>query len=418
MEPQHKVTELPILDALFAEHPARYERLVLGDPHGFERRQAEYLLERCATCTNIVGVEKLATDGGGSIEKFVNLLAEIKFALVFGAVGARVHLLRDAAFAPAAYTPDLHVTFPDGFELLVDVVRIAGGSAPLADALRRALETNQLHYTIEQCVGRRLSVPAFDWSTHKAARELCAKVADTVADALRTVPLGACGVVRIFDSGGSPAFRVDVGSEARENLYDDVSNATAADWLGTFGFVPSPDQRASTGGGVTSAHFIDDQTLGRKFLERVSTKAHKRVGLPVVHAETPFVVAFQSNEPELRPTTVLSTLTGPRQWSTQATPAPIIPRFEHARSLGWEPLLSEWRYLGVSQVRFPNYGAFGDESAPWAKEVSGVVVLHDSDTLLQWLPNPFAVDAIANVRLLDIGFPFDMLGAPSPALGA
>jgi hypothetical protein len=356
----------------------------------------------------------LAADGGGSIEKFVNLLAEIKFALVFGAVGAHVHLLRDASFAPAAYTPDLHVRFPDGFELLVDVVRIAGGSAPLADALRRALETNQLNYIVEQCVGRRLSVPALDWSTHKAAKELCAKVADTVADALGTVPLDAGGVVRIFDSGANLSFRVELGSEARENLYDDVTSAASPDWLGSFGFIPSPDQGASTGGGVTAAHFIDDETLGRKFIERVSTKAHKRAGLPQVHAETPFVVAFQSNEPELRPTTVLSTLTGPRHWSTQAKPDPIIPRFEHARSRGWEPLLSEWRYLGVSQVRFPNYGAFGDESATWAKDVSGVMVLHDSDTLLQWLPNPFAADAIGDPRLLDIGFPFDMLGASSP----
>lgn len=409
------MTEPPLLEALFAGHPAGYERVAFGDPHGLARRQAEYLLERCAACTNIVGVEKLAVDGGGSIEKFVNLLAEIKFALVFGAVGARVDLLRDAAFAPAVYTPDLHVRFHDGFELLVDVVRIAGGSAPLADALRRALETNQLSYIVEQCVGPRLSVPAFDWSTHKAAKGLCAKVGDAVADALRTVPPDARGVVRIFDSGTNLASRVELGSEARENLYDDVTGTATTDWLGSFGFTPSPDQGASTGGGVTSAHFIDDETLGRKFIERVSTKARKRAGLPRALAETPFVVALQSNEPELRPTTVLSTLTGPRHWSTQAKPAPVIPRFQHACSRGWEPLLKEWRYVGVSQVRFPHYGAFGDESAAWANDVSGVMVLHDSDTLLQWLPNPFAADAIADPRLLDMGFPFEMLGASSPS---
>jgi hypothetical protein len=171
------------------------------------------------------------------------------------------------------------------------------------------------------------------------------------------------------------AFRVELGSEARENLYEDVTGAAAPDWLGSFGFTPSPDQRASTGGGVASAHVIDDETLGRKFIERASTKAHKRSGLPQAHAETPFVVALQSNEPELRPTTVLSTLTGPRQWSTQAKPAPVLPGFEHARSRGWEPLLEEWRYLGVSQVRFPNYGAFGDESVTWANDVSGVMVV-------------------------------------------
>lgn len=64
---------------------------------------------------------------------------------------------------------------------------------------------------------------------------------------------------------------------------------------------------------------------------------------------------------------------------------------------------------------FPHYGAFGDESAAWANDVSGVMVLHDSDTLLQWLPNPFAADAIADPRLLDMGFPFEMLGASSPS---
>jgi hypothetical protein len=136
-----------------------------------------------------------------------------------------------------------------------------------------------------------------------------------------------------------------------------------------------------------------------------------------VHAGTPFVVALQSNEPELRPNVVLSTLTGPRLWAPPARPAPIVPRFEHARSRGWEPLLKEWRYIGVSEVRFPNHGAFGDDSVIWANDVSGVMVLHDSDTLLQWLPNPFAADAIADPRLLDIGFPFEMMGAPSPELG-
>lgn len=43
------------------------------------------------------------------------------------------------------------------------------------------------------------------------------------------------------------------------------------------------------------------------------------------------------------------------------------------------------------------------------------MVLHDSDTLLQWLPNPFAADAIAHPRLLDIGIPFEMLERVVPA---
>jgi hypothetical protein len=168
---------------------------------------------------------------------------------------------------------------------------------------------------------------------------------------------------------------------------------------------------------VTSGHIIDDETHGRKFVERVISKAARRRGLPSKHAHTPFIVALQSNEPELRPLTVLSTLTGPRHWSPPAKPAPLIPRFEDARSRGWELLLKEWGYVGVSEMRFPNYGAFGDESVTWANDVSGVMVLHDSDTLLQWLPNPFAADAIADPRLLDIGVPFEMLGASSPDEG-
>lgn len=343
------MTTSPLLDALFAKNPAGYERVAFGDADGFARRQAEYLLERCAACTKIVGIEKLALDGDGSTEKFINLLAELKFALVFGAVGARVNLLPDAAFAPAVYTPDLLVTLADGFELLVDVVRISGGSAPLAEALRSALETKHLPYIVEQRAGLRLSIPAYDWSTHKAAKELCTSVANTVADALSTVALGGQGVVRVFESGTKLAFDVDLGAEARENMYDDPNSSDGSEkWLGSFGFKPSPDNRARTGGGVTSGHIIDEEMLGEKFIERVLTKARKRLRLPPVHAGTPFVVALQSNEPELRPNVVLSTLTGPRLWAPPARPAPIVPRFELACSRGWEPLLKEWRYLGVS----------------------------------------------------------------------
>lgn len=246
---------------------------------------------------------------------------------------------------------------------------------------------------------------------------MCTSVASTVAEALSTLEPGGEGVVRVFESGTKLAFDVGLGADARENMYDDP-NATDASqkWLGSFGFRPSPDNRVRAGGGVTSGHIIDEETLGAKFVERVLSKAGKRARLPPLHAGTPFVIAFQSNEPELRPNTVLSKLTGPRLWAPPARPAPIVPKFEAARRRDWEPLLKEWRYVGPSEIRFPSHGAFGDETATWANDVSGVMVLHDSDTLLQWLPNPFAADAIADPRLLGIGFPFEMMGAPSPGV--
>lgn len=163
------MNEHPRVEDLFMANPAGYARIASGDGHAFVRRQAECLLQRCALRSGIVGLEKLATDGGASSGKFASMLAEVTFALAFSSLGARVQLLRDEAFLPASYTPDLFVTFLDGFEVLVDVVRIAGGSAPLADALRSALKAKQLPYAIEQCAGLKLSIPAFDWSTHKSS---------------------------------------------------------------------------------------------------------------------------------------------------------------------------------------------------------------------------------------------------------
>lgn len=369
-------------------------------------------MRRCAATKQIAGTEKLVLDGHGSIQKFGNLLAELKFALAFAAVGGHVQLLRDGAFAPALYTPDMLVTFPDGFELLVDAVHVAHGYVPLADALRSAMEARELPYAIEPCAGPRLSIPWFDVKTHTAAKALCAQVANIVTDTLQASAPRVSGIVRVSDSGSGLVCEVELGTDARDKLYDDALGNTGQQWLGTFGFAPSA--RAAAGGGVTAAHFIDEETLGAKFIERVVTKALKRASLPPERANTPFIVALDNNEPELRPANVLWKLTGSRVWASSVEQPPHDPRIEAARSRGWDRLLKEWRYIGASQVRIPNHGAFGDESVTWANDVSGVLVLHDSDTLLQWLPNPFADAAIASHRLLDIGFSFDMLGASNP----
>jgi hypothetical protein len=81
----------------------------------------------------------LSVDGSGSPWKFADVLAELSFGLLFADLGAQVALLRDNEFLPAAYCPDLLVTFTSGLEMLVDVVRMSSGSSPIGDALREAL---------------------------------------------------------------------------------------------------------------------------------------------------------------------------------------------------------------------------------------------------------------------------------------
>ncbi len=407
----------PRLDALFKANPIGYRRIAEGDPTGFARREAERLLEQAARCNGVSGLEKLATDGSSHVNKFVSLLSELGFALLFSTLGAQVALLRDEAFNPAIYTPDLLVRFTTGLELLVDVVRAARGSAPLAEALAARLTAQTLNYTVEFCLGIRLSVPAVDVSTHTAAKELCAKVADEIVLALNVAGRpDVLGVVRVYEAGSGLSSEVILGADAHAKIYDDASGSPKENWIGSFGFAPCDDDRRSAGGGVTAVHLIDDATLGAKFLEKIRFKADKRQGLPAAHKRTPFVVALQSHESELRPVTVLSTLTGPRTWNPPPKPAAHVPRFEAARERGWEPVLSEWGYVGSTAMLFPSHGAFGDAGATWAREVSGVIVLHDSDTVVQWLPNPFAANEIADTRLMQIGLPLDILGAPSPTL--
>jgi hypothetical protein len=193
-----------------------------------------------------------------------------------------------------------------------------------------------------------------------------------------------------------------------------VTGPVGPEWIGSFGFEPSRSERPSAGGGVTAAHLIDESTLGAKFLQRLEQKANRRKALPAEYQHSPFLIAVRNQQSELRPLTVLSTLTGPRCYSPPPKLAPLVPRFEAAGVSGWMPLLEEWGYVGTSAMVFPHYGAFGDESLQWSKEISGVLVLHDSDTLLQWLPNPFAAPPRADPRLLQPGFPFSMLGASCP----
>jgi hypothetical protein len=214
--------------------------------------------------------------------------------------------------------------------------------------------------------------------------------------------------VHIFSDSGELRSDLLLGEEAADQLYDESIESRPRTWVASFSFKPSPDGTPWAGGGVTSVHLIDDETLGAKLERHISRKAAKRSKLPAKHRNTPFVVALQSDEGELAPGTVLSCLTGARTWLRGPHEMPSVPRFVDACRAGWAPLLAAWDYVGTTSVDFrAGHGAFGDPSpSGWGQQISGVLVTHQTWTLQQWLPNPFAATPILDRRLLDIGLPF------------
>ncbi len=323
-----------------------YQRIVGGDPDGLARRAAERLLHQ-AEQTTVTGVEKLARDGAASVEKFVNLLAELRFGLLFASLGARSQLLPDDAFAPAEYTPDLLVEFPSGLRMLVDAIRGSSGAPRLAEAIRERLRQKCLGFAVEHFLGYRLSVAASDHREHAASRELCQRVADQVTDEISRARTNGrtSGVFRVFEAKSS--LRIDPAAE----LYDDVPSPPQEIWLGSFRFEPSFTGEGTAGSGATVACFVDDEKHGAKLLEKLRSKADRRVSLPHEHASTPYVIALQNDESELHPITVLSALTGRRQHLGRGIAAET--EILAAPSRRGSPERMDYTAEGVGLHRFP-----------------------------------------------------------------
>jgi hypothetical protein len=410
----------PRLRTLFGDRWAILGRIAGEDSNGFVRGQAEQLLAD-AEGRAIAGLAKLAEDGSGAI-KLGNLLAELRIAILFSKLGARVSLLRDREFGSDVYTPDLHIVFEGGFEMFTDVTRLSSGDPDVTWQIQKQIESSTVSSRVTCVVGERLSIPSVDGKTRAQSESLAKSVAErgvhSVAEASHA---HAFGTVHVFRDGETLPSVLEPGRREHLPRADDVPRH-AGEWLASFVFEPSSFGYGYASGGVTSVHTFDDDKQRERFARDLKDKAERRRKLPAVHRSTPFVVAVQSDEFELSPTTVLSTLTGSRchysgspavrdAWLREGRakyPPAVLSALQGPRG----SLLEAWGYGPDAPALLTSFGAYFEEA--WTRDLSGVLVTHHSRTRVQWLPNPFAAPEIADPRILTIGLSLDMLGGDSP----
>lgn len=164
-------------------------------------------------------------------------------------------------------------------------------------------------------------------------------------------------------------------------------------------------------GGVTDARFVATNAYSERLRHDLKNKAEKRVKLPERHSSTPFIVAIQNDRLDLDPRCVLSTLTGSRVSGASDWPIDHPDVVPVAYRLGWKPLLDEWDYGEHSKLRIDPKKRGALLETEWARELSGVLVIHGSAGPVQWLPNPFARAEINEVKLLELPFSWRRLPA-------
>ena len=396
------------LDALLVGRETLLHEVERVSPTGGIRREAATLLGRCEQL-GVEGVEKIGANVGG-IDKFFAILSEFRTAILFANLGAKVRILKDEAFGQcrknqsAYYTPDLIVTFGD-LNILVEVVRASAGTPDVFTPLHRGIEERSLPFSVESFPGVGLSCPLFDGAEKKQFEKRVDEVVDELLEKLSRVRHGSTGEL----------------------------------WIGEHLFRYKPSAKGYAAGGVTAVHWIDDEKHENNLLKALHFKAKKQPKLPIAWQGVPFVVAYENWETECDDLRVLSTLTGTRTAYVGLKPPPVNhpPKVMAAWNSPWRRLLQEWDYGPDAECRIlrcgaephrgicnhnsdientshpEHYGAF--DGCDWAQNLSGVLVLH-SRYKIQWLPNPFAEEAIRELRLLDLGLSIEKLGSHHPDL--
>lgn len=379
----------PHLERLFSEKPDCLRAIADTDPYDNLRRSAEALLAE-ADRLQVRGIEKLSDNFGGP-RKFESLLSELRVGNMLARLGLYVEVLLDEAFGPAPlYAPDLFVCRGDGLEFLVEVVSGSSGSPNITTPLDRALKAAGLPFRVEEYLGKELSIPGVSWAERANQENAIREVVAGVIEHLARQPHSQTGEITV---GGNH-----------------------------FIYGPSPVSEGYAAGGVSSCHFRRDQAHSSKFFRDVRTKAKRRANLPEARRSTPFIVAYDNREHELSPVTAHSALTGSRCPLVESDPDlrqrwklehPVTnPRVLEALANQWAPLVRAWDYAPDSDLRISEYGAYLEDA--WAAELSGVLVTHLIDRV-QWLPNPFAHEVLAEPRLLELGLPVSVVGESHPA---
>jgi len=252
------VSHFPLLSSLCRQDDALAGLGDSAEAH-FAQQQAEAILESLRE-RPVRGTEKLVFDGAANLPKFLSLLSELRFAHTLASLGADVEVLRDGAYGPGTYAPDLRASFPNKVDLLVEVVRGSSGDPKISKALRAELVDIDAHVAVEEILGEALSTPAADVSGRSKNERLVERVAQVLAERLKNlIDRGtARGIVRIFDGPNGVWCQDVLGEEAFAKRYSEVE-FSHDNWVGSFPFQSCASDLALVGGGVTAVRFVDKQ---------------------------------------------------------------------------------------------------------------------------------------------------------------
>jgi hypothetical protein len=403
------MAEYPVLEQLFAHNKPFLEKITQDDPHGFVRFRAERVISE-ALKAGIIGVDKLVSDSGGDCRKFKNLTHEVMVALCLQRLPANVSLLGDCAFGPAPiYTPDLEITTADARTILVEVTCRSSGATAISIPIREMIEKGKFPFRISYTLGSALSSSAIEFNNREIQENIVQKTIELATrelTRLSTSP-GASGLITIRDP--DKAAEITLGVEI-DGAWDAVLESR--DFIACFHFEPTTDGKGYAAGGITGVHFIPDDEMVSAFLRDIERKAKKRDKLPNEKRNFPFIVVYVSEEQDLMPQITSSALTGQTTWLASATseeqkrwvassrdkkPKPVREAIELAYQNQWGSTLDDWGHGLEGLMAFHKDGLYLDavhmpESA-WGRNLTGVLILRNNGTHLQWLPNPFSEDA-------------------------
>jgi hypothetical protein len=411
------MTTYPILERLFSAKRDRFQA-VRKDVGENAILSAERVLQS-AEERSIGNLEKIPEDGG-SAQKFMSLLDEVRVAIHFAERGGRCRLLSDREYGSddKAYTPDLEVEWPWG-GALVEVRTKSDGFVDIGSLLMRSFGDVVPSLEIQHHLGPALSMPQLTRSGRDQQISLASDAIELAARAIENsfTERGSRTAVTVTTSGVNIAEWT--GQEPWSTTYNEP------DLIIRLFVQESESGVINVGSGFTSVWTSNGGGAKAVFIEEVRRKALRREFMSAEKLAQPYIFACVCREFEITERAVFTAVTGPRSLvgrkGTGGDPDAAMLNsslrkvagacLDRAMEAGWTPTLRAWGYFGNNHIEFDVLGEFvaGAQAADWhwAQEVSGILVLRAGETQIQWLPNPFCRDEICEPRLQDIGFSLD-----------
>ncbi|WP_437798929.1 hypothetical protein [Sorangium sp. So ce693] len=410
----------PTIERLFANNRRLLASIAKDDPHGFARWRGELVISQ-ALKAGVAGVDKLVRDSGGNCSKFINLTHEVMVALCLQRLPANVSILDDCAFGSAPiYTPDIEISTIDGRAILVEVTCRSNGATAMDLLVHEMVKNGQFPFRISYALGPALSSSAISHDDRKIQEETAQRVIELATrEFAKLSATPAPGLITIRAPEQAPEITLGAGvDEAWDAAWG------SGDIIACFRFEPTTAGEGYASGGVTSARILPDDELRSAFLHDIKRKAVRRENLPAEKRKLPFVVAYVSEEWALRPGMTNSALTGHRAWLSSATNAErkswvassrakrkkeVQAAIERAYQNGWGSTLDDWGHGSEGLMAFYKDGLYLDavhmHDFAWGSKLTGVVVLRNNGTHIQWIPNPFSEDASTTSWLQEVGLP-------------